>query len=61
MRPKRTKLITYVMDKLKITDVSDRLIKNLSKGYKQRVEEMEKLIPTVDLIVWDDIGVTKNL
>lgn len=29
------------------------------KNHNQRLEEMEKLIPTVDLVVWDDIGVTR--
>ena len=29
------------------------------KNQNQRLEEMEKLIPTVDLVVWDDIGVTR--
>ena len=29
------------------------------KNHNQRLEEMEKLIPTVDLVIWDDIGVTR--
>ena len=29
------------------------------KNQNQRLEEMEKLIPTVDLVIWDDIGVTR--
>ena len=29
------------------------------KNQNQRLEEMEKLIPTVDLVRWDDIGVTR--
>lgn len=33
--------------------------RNAIKRPDLRLEEMEKLIPTVDLIVWDDIGVTK--
>lgn len=33
--------------------------RNAIKRRDIRLEEMEKLIPTVDLIVWDDIGVTK--
>ena len=33
--------------------------RNAIKRPDIRLEEMEKLIPTVDLIVWDDIGVTK--
>ena len=33
----REKMLEEVMDLVKISDVKDRLIKNLSKGYRQRV------------------------
>ena len=33
--------------------------RNAIKHPNLRLEEMEKLIPTVDLVIWDDIGVTK--
>ena len=36
-RSQRNEQIRDAMDRLKISDVSKRLIKNLSKGYKQRV------------------------
>ena len=37
--PKRSKanMIEEVMDMVKISDMRNRLIKNLSKGYRQRV------------------------
>ena len=33
--------------------------RNAIKHPNLRLEEMEKLIPIVDLVIWDDIGVTK--
>ena len=34
---KKNEMIEEVMDRVKITDMKNRLIKNLSKGYRQRV------------------------
>ena len=36
-RKERESMIEEVMDMVKITDMKNRLIKNLSKGYRQRV------------------------
>ena len=36
-KDKKNEMIEEVMDTVKITDMKNRLIKNLSKGYRQRV------------------------
>ena len=44
---------------VKITDVRHRLIKNLSKGYKQRVGLAQALVGNPDVVIMDDT-VAKN-
>ena len=44
----------YVMDKTGITEVADRLIKNLSKGYKQRVGIAQAIMGDPDIIILDE-------
>lgn len=51
---KREARIKNVMDLVNISDVKDRLIKNLSKGYKQRLGLAQALIANPDVLILDE-------
>ena len=46
--------IARVMEETQITDVADRLIRNLSKGYKQRVGIAQTLLGSPKVIILDE-------
>lgn len=53
-REKKEQTISKVMRRTKTTDVAERLIKNLSKGYKQRVGLAGAMIGDPEILILDE-------
>lgn len=53
-KSEKNNMIHRIMNMTKIADVSDRLIKQLSKGYKQRIGLAQAIVGFPDVLIFDE-------
>lgn len=53
-KAEQSKMLEEIMDTVKLTEMKNRLIKNLSKGYKQRVGIAQALVGYPEIVILDE-------
>ncbi len=53
-KAEKNNMVHRIMDMTRISDVSDRLIKQLSKGYKQRIGLAQAIVGFPDVLIFDE-------